>query len=497
MRFLTRSLMALFLAALSFGALAYAGYTLISAIQTRAEAPTGGPGAGRERTFNVRVMTIAPEQVTPVLAAFGEVRTRRSLDLRAPVGGPVLEVAAGFEDGARVEEGQLLFRIDPADAEAALALAQSDMARTEAELRDATRALELAAEDVSAAQEQLDLRVRALTRRQDLAARGVATEAALEEAELAASSARQALVGRRQAEAQAEARLDQAIAARDRQRITLAEAERRLADTRVYASFTGTLTEITLTEGGLVTANEQLGRIIDPDALEVAVRVSTAQYLRLLDQVGQLRESEATVALEVAGFEITSPGRLVRASATVEQGQSGRRIYVDLDAPRGFRPGDFVTVRLPEPALDTVALVPAAAVTAAGTVLALNDDNRLDALPVSVLRRQGGDVIIEVSAALTGREIVREITPNLGAGILVRPQRQTATGEPVTEAPEMVILDADRRAKLIAQVEANARMPAEARARMLAQLSQEAVPATIVERLENGGGTGRGGPGGG
>ncbi|MFN7001995.1 MAG: efflux RND transporter periplasmic adaptor subunit [Roseinatronobacter sp.] len=492
MRFLTRSLIALFLAALSFSALSYAAYTLVSAIQTRAEGPTGGPQGARERVFTVRAITVAAEDVTPILSAFGEVRTRRSLELRAPVGGQVLEVAAGVEDGAQVTEGQLLFRIDPTDAEASLALARSDVARAEAELRDAERALMLAAEDVAAAQDQLDLRTRALERRQDLATRGVSTEAALEEAELATASARQALVGRRQAEAQAEARLDLAVNALERQRISLAEAERRLADTRVYASFTGTLAEITLTEGRLVNANEQLGRLIDPEALEVSVQVSTAQYLRLLDPAGALRDAEAEVALEVAGFEITSPGRLVRASATVEQGQSGRRLFVDLTAPRGFRPGDFVTVRLQEPPMSGVALLPSTAVTPAGTVLAINAENRLESLAVSVLRRQGDSVIVEADA-LVGREIVREIGPTLGTGIMVRPLRETGSGEVITDEPEMVELDPERRARLIAQVEGNTRMPAEARARMLAQLSEDVVPAAMVERLENGGGGPRGG----
>ncbi len=489
MRFLTRSLMALFLAAMSAAALGYAGYTLVSAIQSRAEAP-GGPGQGRERVFTVRVMTVIPDQVTPVLSAFGEVRTRRSLELRAPVSGRVLEVASGFEDGAEVEEGQLLFRIDPADAESALAMARSDMARAEAELRDATRALVLAAEDVAAVQEQVELRARALARRTDLAQRGVATEAALEEAELALASARQSLVGRRQAEAQAEARRDQAQTALGRQGITLAEAERRLADTRVHASFTGTLADVNAVEGRLVSANEQLGRIIDPQALEVSVRVSTAQYLRLIDDSGQLLSTEAEVALEVAGYEITSPGRLVRASATVEQGQSGRRLFVDLLAPRGFRPGDFVTVRLQEPAMGNVALLPATAVNAAGNVLALGEDNRLQAVPVSILRRQGENVIV-AAEALAGREIVREIGPMLGSGILVRPQRESASGEVVAEEPEMVTLDAERRARLIAQVEGNTRMPETVRARMLAQLAEEQVPATMIERLESGGGGGR------
>jgi hypothetical protein len=48
----------------------------------------------------------------------------------------------------------------------------------------------------------------------------------------------------------------------------------------------------------------------------------------------------------------------------------------------------------------------------------------------------------------------------------------------------MVALTPERRAALIAAVEANERMPEEAKARILAQLGQEAVPARMVERIE-------------
>lgn len=487
MRFLTRSLIALFFAALSVAALSYAAYTLFEAVQIRAEGPDGRGGQrGAERVFTVRALTVTPGEVIPTLSAFGEVRARRSLELRAPVGGQVVEVAAGFEDGAEVVAGQLLFRVDPADAEVALALAHADMSRAEAELRDAVRALDLAAEDVEAALAQSDLRARALERVRDLAGRGVATEAALEDAELAVSSARQAVVSRRQAEAQAEARRDQAASALERQHITVAEAERQLANTRVHAGFDGTLVDVTLAEGGIVGTQEQLARIIDPADLEVSVRVSTAQYLRLIDEDGRLLSTQADVALEVGEFEVTSPGVVLRTSATVEQGQSGRRLFLSLSAPRGFRPGDFVTVRVSEPALQDVALLPASAVTAAGTVLIINAENRLEAEPVTVLRRQGDSVIIE-ARALAGREIVREIGPNLGAGILVRPQRETVGAGEITEAPEMVTLDPERRARLIAQVEGNLGMPEQVRARMLAQLSEDTVPASMLERLEAGG----------
>jgi multidrug efflux pump subunit AcrA (membrane-fusion protein) len=488
MRFLTRSLLALFMAALALAGLGYAAYTVREAATVRAEA-VGRPAQGRERVFTVRAYPVTMGEVAPILSVFGEVRAQRTLELRAPVGGQVMEVAESFQDGATIAEGTVLFRIDPADAQAALALAQSDLTRAEAELRDAERAFALAQEDVDAATAQYDLRSRALARRQDLTTRGVATEAALEEAELAAVSARQALVGRKQAQAQAEARRDQARTALSRQQITVSEAERRLADTQVTASFSGVAADVTVVAGRLVNTNEQLGRIIDPEALEVSVRVSTEQYLRMLDSAGALRDTSAVIALQVAGYEISSPGRVVRVSATVEQGQSGRRLFVALDAPRGFRPGDFVTVRLSEPPLRNVAQVPVTAVTPTGTVLAIGADNRLEAVAVQIERRQGDSVIIR-APELAGREIVREVGPTLGAGLLVRPLREAAGGGVVAPEPEMVTLDADRRAALIAQVEANTRMPENVRARMLAQLAEDQVPAQMIERLESGGGGG-------
>jgi hypothetical protein len=49
----------------------------------------------------------------------------------------------------------------------------------------------------------------------------------------------------------------------------------------------------------------------------------------------------------------------------------------------------------------------------------------------------------------------------------------------------MVALTPERRAALIAFVEANDRMPADAKTRILAQLAEEAVPAQVIKRLES------------
>ena len=54
---------------------------------------------------------------------------------------------------------------------------------------------------------------------------------------------------------------------------------------------------------------------------------------------------------------------------------------VTLDAPRGFRPGDFVALGVTEPAIDGVARLPASAVDATGTVLVVGEGERLRAEP--------------------------------------------------------------------------------------------------------------------
>lgn len=481
MRFLTRSLVAVFLGALALGLLAYAGNMVRETLAERAERDAR-PGVVRERVFTARVVPITPGEMAPTLSAFGEVVSRRTLELRATSAGRIVELADGFEDGAAVSAGQVLIRLDPADATAARDIVRIDLSRAEAELRDAQSALELSRLDRAEAEAQADLRRRAFERRQTLTERGVATEANVEEAELAFANARAAVIARRQAEAQAVARVSQAQTGLERQRINLSEAERRVEETRISTTFAGVLSDTTAVTGGQASMNERLARVIDPDALEVSFRLSTAQYLRLLDDTGALIPTLGEVALELGGLEITTPARLLRASPSVGDGQSGRLMFAEMVAARGFRPGDFVTVRITEPVLDNVARVPSAAVEAGGGVLVLGGEDRLEADTVEVVRRQGETVLIRVPPRLEGREIVAARNPLLGAGIRVRPQREEAR----LAAPpsnEMVSLDPDQRAALIARIEANTRMPERMRTRILSALSQEQVPARLLRRL--------------
>jgi hypothetical protein len=128
-------------------------------------------------------------------------------------------------------------------------------------------------------------------------------------------------------------------------------------------------------------------------------------------------------------------------------------------------------VQLREPALPDAALLPATAVGGDGAVLVLGPENRLEAIPVTVLRRQGDDVIIDAGPA-AGREVVVERSPLLGAGIRISPVRAG-----------WVTLSEAQRAELKALVE-GAELPEAEKAEVLGQLDAPQVPQGLIDRLQ-------------
>jgi multidrug efflux pump subunit AcrA (membrane-fusion protein) len=384
-----------------------------------------------------------------------------------------------------VSAGDVLLRIDPADAEAQLATARTDLRDAENELTEARRALELAIEDVAAARRQAELRVRAFTRQTDLLDRGVGSAAAVEDAELAAATAEQAVLSRRQAEAQAEARATDAETALERSRIALAEAERQLAETTLMAAFDGVLAEVDVAAGRLVSRNERLAQLIDDTALEVAFRISTAQYARL---IGRGRFAAASARARRAGCLRSGPCDRGDADPRIRlrwRGAVGPRPVSRGSTMRaGLRVGDFVRVEVEEPPLAGVARLPATALGSDGRVLVLGEEDRLWAAEVVLMRRQGDDVLVSVPPDLAGREVVAARTPVLGEGIRVNPFRRDAEGQAEAEAPSTIALDPERRARLIGFVENNSFIPEDVRSRMIQQLNEPEVPAQMVARIE-------------
>ena len=482
MRFFRQALIGLTLLTLSVGILSYAGYLIKDALSERLGQEARVPQP-RERTFAVNVVTAEPKAITPQLEAFGEIKSRRTLDLRLALGGQVTGLSDNFVDGGQVKSGEKLVEIDDADAQSFYQKAKADIMDAKAEVEDAERALLLSQDELEAALKQSGLRETALSRQRDLQVRGVGTKAAVEAAELALSSAEQSVLNRRSAVDNAKARGASAGTRLIRSELALDDASRRLEDTKLFSKFDGVLSNITLVEGGIVSANERIGRLIDPNSLEVAFRVSTQQYSRLLNENGQLINTRGSVSLNFMGSEITTNAVLERDSGSVAEGQTGRLLYARLDKAIGFKPGDYVVVKLDEPELRFAIDLPASALNADNQVFILNDEERLENVSVSLLRRQGDNVIIR-SRDLPGKEVVAQRSPLLGTGIKVRAVRSGEADKP-PKAPEMIELTEERRQKLIKFIEGNKWIPKTAKERTIGKLKKEKVPAEMVNRIES------------
>lgn len=274
----------------------------------------------RERVFFVSVRKAELETLTPYLEVFGEIRSRRRLELRSARGGRVVFLSKNFEDGGTVAADEVLVEFDLADVQSAHDRAMSGLLDAQFEYHTAQRLMLLVRDELRKAVAQMDLHARALQRQQDLQTRGFAAAAHVDEAERIVASARQSTLSHRIALAQAETRVDQAMTSVLRARIALEAAERDVENMTVRAGFGGTLTDAALVEGQLVAENEKLAELLDPDMLEVMFQVSTSQYVRLLDDDGALIDAPVTVSSSFMGTDLKASGRISRDSGIVRRG---------------------------------------------------------------------------------------------------------------------------------------------------------------------------------
>ncbi len=492
MRYMSRSLLAIVILSLTIGLLAVAAGRVMTAVEER-NSREERKRPNQEREFAVNVATLSLETANPVITAYGEISSRRSLELRTAASGKLIEISDSFRNGGFVREGDLLFRIDPADATSARDLADAQVKEAEAEFLEAEAALELAEAELETAADQKVLRDQAVSRQLDLKERGVGSDAAVEAARLSLSSATQTELSRKQSVAQAKARILRAEIGKTRAEINLAEAERRLAETNVVAPFDGILNNVASVQGRLVGMNEQLGELIDLDALEVAFRVSSNQFSRLVDERGRVRPVDVTATLDLAGAPIEVTGVVDRSGAEVGVGQTGREVFarIDPDDAKVLRPGDFMRVDIAEPPLENVAILPASAATSDGRILLVTDEDRLEAATVRILRRQVDTLI--VSDAPEGREFVTKLQPQLGTGVRVKPIREGAG----LEENKMVAISDEERAAFTKRIEANGFIPKDAKERILEQLKKDEIPEAMYARMTGGGGRPSGGEGGG
>nr|WP_246215755.1 efflux RND transporter periplasmic adaptor subunit [Microvirga makkahensis] len=339
----------------------------------------------------VGVITVQPAEIPYPVEYAGRVAGFRDVEVRPRVGGLLLE--RQFEEGARVTEGQVLFRIDPATYEVALSRAEAQLQQAQAALYQAQQNFE---------------------RVEPLARRGVSTDVQLEEAR---SQRDQARAGVQLAEAEVQ------------------NARLNLSYTTVTAPATGTTALQSPPVGALIQAQQTLLTTIsqlDPAYVNFSFTDEENRAFRALNERRERPISEKELKVELLLGQEASyprPGQVDTAAQRVDPQTGTIQARAIFPNPEGaLLPGQFVRVRITGITLPGSIVVPQQAVSQGPqgpTIYVLGENDIAQARPIRLGPEvPGGWVVRE---GLSGGERV------VADGVIrVRP------GQPVRPAPMQV-----------------------------------------------------------
>lgn len=321
----------------------------------------GAPAGGGMPPMEVGVVTVQPGDVGLTTELPGRLEASRVAQVRARAAG-ILQKRL-FNEGSDVRAGQALFAIDPAPYDAALASAQAQQVKAEAQLAQATATVE---------------RYRPLL-----------AERAVSQQDFVNAEAAQRAAG-----------ADVALA---RAAVQTARINRDYAS--VTAPISGRIGRALVTEGALVGQGEAtaLAVIQQIDPLYVNFTQSAAEVLRLTKAIegGQFKRNGKAASVRVVledGSEHPQAGKLLFADLTVDSATGQITLRAEVPNPGGrLLPGLYVRVRLEQAQATGAIALPQQAVTrnAQGdTVTIVDAEGKRSQRTIKVGGQQNGQWVV-------------------------------------------------------------------------------------------------------
>jgi membrane fusion protein (multidrug efflux system) len=373
-------------------AVACTAAVLLTGCAKKAAAPTAAPIA------EVGVITVAARPLTLSRELPGRTSAFRIAEVRARVSGIVLKRL--FTEGAEVKEGDVLYQIDPAPYQAALASAKASLARAEAS---------------TVSIRQQEERSRELIKAKAISQQGYDNA-------IASLKAGEADIAAAQAAVQV--------------------AEINLSYTHVTSPITGRIGRAEVTEGAYVqqTTATLLATVQQLDRLYVDLTQSSTEVLRLQRALADGRltsagQGAAKVQLILDdGRVYGESGSLQFSDVTVNSATSSITLRALFPNPHGeLLPGLFVRARLDEGELSNAILVPQLAVTrntkGEATALVVGAENKVELRVLQAERAVGNEWLIR-SGLKVGDQLIVENLQRIRPGAPVKPVPATTVAAP-------------------------------------------------------------------
>lgn len=289
----------------------------------------------------LRTATVTRGDLERDVAAEGRIVAANHPRLYSPADGTV---ALAVRSGQAVRRGQVLATIESPELQSSLAQERSRLQSLESELGRSR----LSARQQNATNQQtselrrvrLEAARRELQRAEKLRAEGLLNEVEHERSKDAVRLAEVELEQSREGSGLQREALDFEVSDRERQverqRLVVADLERRVGELKVTAPFDGMVATLDVDDRQAVAPNAPLLTVVDLSSYEVEVRIAEAYT----DEIG----SGTRVEIEYAGRQY--PGTLTSVSPEVREGQVEGTVAFAGQAPAGLRQNQRVSVRL-------------------------------------------------------------------------------------------------------------------------------------------------------
>ena len=355
-------------------------------------------------------VTTAPaimRQLPRFIEATGSLAADEQTDVAPTVGGRVVFVDVDL--GSYVQRGQVIVRLDDADARLRVEQSQTQLAQALAAVRQAEERIglrpgqafdPLRVAEVGAAKAALDLAERQLRRHEQLLESGDVSRSAYDQQRAQRDQLRQQYEAQIALARQSFAGVQSARAAVETSRVAVQQAQKAVRDVVVYAPISGFVSDRPADLGEFISTSMKVATIVRTNPLRARIDIPEQSISSIT--TGQ------SVSVNVSGYpDRAFAGRVARISPNVSA--QSRTLTVEAEVENGanlLKPGQFATIRILLAQSDPAILVPQRAVrTEAGTsrVYVIKDGVAQERLVQ--LGQQESD-LVEIKGNLAADELV-------------------------------------------------------------------------------------------
>ena len=419
------------------GAAAFLGFSLLK------HPP---PEKGGEMLRSLMTAPLRRETVVPTVREFAEVKSLEDVVIKAEVSGKVVFCGRGTEDGVLVKKGELLLEIESADykiakrqAEAELAILESDAKRAEVDIKDLEEVLSETKDDYALEKSNYD-RVKELFDKQ------VVSKSELERAEQFISRKKKLYIEAGNVLSKRKFDLEVTRAKIKRAQAALAQAELNIERTRVKSPIDGRVDKCDIEVGEYLGVGRAICHVVNDALPALDVPVNADDALRILgvrpDKERWLEAPKHVTAtvkwlrypklcawksdiVGIEDYDRKTDTLKIRVAPVEYQGSD--------KSPFPLLPGMFCEVVFQAPPLEGAFKIPFSALQFDNNVFTVDSEGILHRHKVEPFQIEGDTVIIRSGLPEGESVVIQQLPRGLAAGMKVKAARLDGPADGNTE----------------------------------------------------------------